>query len=326
MSKYSGTDFELIASAQIKQIAGRAGRFRTAAQAEADEGFQLDKSSTSLPTPNLGLVTTLEDAELPLLRKAMQSDAEPIMSAGIFPPTSILMQFAAYFPPSISFSYILLRLHEISLLHPRFHLCHLKDKVAIADVIQPVQNLTLRDRITLCVAPVNPGKQDGMSAVVQAFAACVAENSSGALLDIPQLEIGLLDEEITLEPKYMDRLESLHKSLILYLWLSYRFAGVFINQAMAFYVKSLVEERIDKMLAEFSSSPQIRARIRRMRDKAIRQMQEMKELPSDEEGASLTTEINIEDQPFTPDSVQEQQRTDFPLLSPKSQSPSEQVR
>ena len=320
VTKYNGSQIELIEPAQIKQIAGRAGRFRTAAQAEANVGSHLDKSSISLPSPNLGLVTTLEDADLPLLRKAMHTNTEPIMSAGILPPTSVLMQFAAYFPPSSSFSYILLRLHEISLLHPRFHLCHLKDQVGIADAIQPVQNLTVRDRIILCAAPVNPGKQDGMSAVLRAFALCIAENSSGALLDIPQLEIGLLDEEVSLDRGYMERLESLHKALILYLWLSYRFAGVFVNQAMAFYVKGLVEERIDKMLTEFSASPAIRVRIQRMRNKAIRQIQEMKEQTShDEENDSSTTETGVTDQPFSAGSEHEQESADLPLLSQSPQ-------
>lgn len=229
-----------------------------------------------LPSPYLGLVTTMEEADLPVLRKAMNSDLSPIMSAGIFPPTAILLKFATYFPPSTSFSYILLRLHELSLRHPRYHLCVLKDQVAIADIIQPIKNLTTHDRIIFCAAPASV-KSPGISPIVTAFAKCVGDNSSGALLDIHELPLDILDQQMTPDRLYMERLELLHKALILYLWLSYRFAGVFINQAMAFYVKRLTEDKIDKMLAEYSASPEIRKRIQRMREEALRQISKLNE-------------------------------------------------
>lgn len=281
VSKFNGYHYEIIEAAHLKQIAGRAGRYRTAAQAEGpatnlDDGNQDSKTSVSMPAPNLGLVTTLEEADLPILSQAMQGELDPIMSAGIFPPTSVLLKFATYFPPATSFSYILLRLHELSLRHPRYHLCALKDQVTIADTIQHIQNLSIHDRIVFCAAPVTV-KSKGMPEILAAFARCVGDNSSGALLDIPETPLDILDEEIKPDRNYMERLESLHKALILYLWLSYRFAGVFINQAMAFHVKRLVEEKIDKMLAEYSSSPAIRERIKKMREDALRQISKLNE-------------------------------------------------
>ena len=212
----------------------------------------------------------------------MLAHAEPIMSAGILPPTSILMQFAAYFPPSTSFSYILLRLHEIALIHPRFKLCNLDTQIKIADAIQPVENLTTADRIIFCNSPADL-KRAGMHIVVAALARCVGDRTSGALLDIPEIQIEALDEEPTVNRNYLERLEMLHSSLVLYLWLSYRFAGVFINQAMAFYVKSLVEERIDKVLTEYSASAKIRAKIQKMREEATRQIQKMALQSSDDD-------------------------------------------
>ncbi|KAL9127789.1 MAG: hypothetical protein Q9217_003395 [Psora testacea] len=312
LQKYNGSFHEIIAFNEIKQIAGRAGRFRTAAQAEREGESQSNESSPTIPSPNLGLVTTLEECDLPIVRKAMENEAAPIMSAGIFPPTSVLIKFAAYFPPSTSFSYILLRLHEISLMHPRFTLCQLKDQIPIADVIQPVKNLTTQDRIIFCAAPANT-RQKGMDVILAAFARCVGENSSGALLDIPELPLDILDEEITLDRNYLERLEKLHKALILYLWLSYRFAGVFINQAMAFYVKGLVEERIDKMLAEFSASPQIRERIRKMREKALERIHEMAESPSDNNENEFTAETEMPDKSYIHDLSDEPELADQPL-------------
>ena len=308
VGKFNGTRFELIQPAQIKQIAGRAGRYRTAAQLEgpagtSNEGMEESKTALGIPAPSIGLVTTLESADLPILRKAMKCEMDPIMSAGILPPTSVLIKFASYFPPRTSFSYILLRLHELSLRHPRYHLCDLRDQIAIADMIQHVQNLTIHDRIVFCAAPAAI-KDTQLPSVLAAFARCVGDNASGALIDIPGLRLELLDEPIKADRDHMARLESLHKALILYLWLSYRFAGVFINQAMAFHVKRLVEERIDKMLAEYSSSPAIRERIKKMRNEALRRISELNEPATESDDSRVQSEMP--DAPLLSDGVSDQ--------------------
>ena len=297
--KFNGSRREVLEDAQLKQIAGRAGRYRIAGQAETparnlDDGKEDSKTSLGMPSENLGLVTCLEDADLPIIREAMRREMDPIMSAGIFPPTNVLLNFATYFPPSTSFSYILLRLQEISLRHPRYHLCNLKDQVLIADAIQPVRNLSIHDRIVFCASPAGM-KHNYMLPSLEAFARCVGDNSSGALLDIPEIPLEILDADITYITRrsrnHMSQLESLHKALILYLWLSYRFAGVFINQAMAFHVKRLVEERIDKVLAEYSSSPAIRENIRKMREEALREISKHNEPAAESDDSRLRVEV-----------------------------------
>lgn len=299
-TKFNGLVYEPIPDHEIKQIAGRAGRYRTAAQAkelERDKREGLEDfagSQNALKesiTQNIGLVTTLEDMDLPRLTKAMHNDAEPVMSAGIFPPTSIILRFSAYFPEGTAFSYILLRLHELSLMHPRFHLCSLRDQIHIADAIEPVQNLTISDRIILCSAPADVTLLD----VLRRYAKCVANSEGGDLLDIPELDLNLLDEGITKDKLYLSKLESLHKALVLYIWLSYRFAGAFTNRAMAFYVKSVVEKTIEAVLTEVSMDKGYTAYIRRLQRKAIerenRQQQCVNETPLEGQENSLETHV-----------------------------------
>ncbi|KAL2039825.1 hypothetical protein N7G274_007225 [Stereocaulon virgatum] len=301
--KYNGFRVELIEPAHLKQIAGRAGRYRTAAQTDGPLG-KLDENTADskktlmqIPSPNVGLVTTFERRDLPLVQRAMQTELDPIMSAGILPPTIILMKFATYFPPSTSFSYILLRLHELSLKHPRYHLCTLKEQIGIADTIQHVR-LSIHDRIIFCSSPCSVN-QPAMAPILHAYARCVGENTSGALLDIPEIPLKVLDDGIRLDRSYMSSLENLHKAIVLYLWLSYRFAGVFVDQAMAFYVKRLVEEKIDKMLAEYSSSPAIRERIKAMRKEALRQISKLKEPFAEPDDSEV--QIEVPDVPLVPE-------------------------
>ena len=138
-------------------------------------------------------------------------------------------------------------------------------------MIEPVTALTIEDRIIFCAAPAAirlPGFED----VVVSFAECVAKSDiSSNLLDIPTLPLEILDGEVTMNRSYLSQLETLHKALILYIWLAYRFTGVFTSEAMAFYVKGLVEERIDKVLGQQPSS-------RKQKLKSLRQLAMLDEL------------------------------------------------
>ncbi len=278
--KFNGSQFEPMSIPHLKQIAGRAGRYRVAPQSkftsgppDVDDSLPPDENpSTSVASGTVGLVTTLEQMDYARMRQAMQTEAEPIMTAGIFPPTAVLTRFAAYFPPGTPFSYILSRLHEISHLHPRYHLCNLRDQTAIADIIEPVQGLTIADRIVFCAAPASH-RLPAFSDIVIAFAQCVAHNTGGTLLEMPNLKLEILDVKVSAEKDYLAGLETLHKALILYIWLSYRFVGVFQNQDMAFYIKGMVEERINDVLAQVSSS-------RKQKMKTLRQLAMLEELGS----------------------------------------------
>ena len=184
----------------------------------------------------------------------MKRQAQPIISAGIFPPASIQQRFANYFPPETPFGYIIVRLHEICRMHPRFHLCDLRDQIGVADLIHPVKDLTIMDRIQFCAAPVSM-RDSSVKKACLAYARCVAEKGGGELLQISALKLELLDVD-TSQMKggeqfklYFEELEGLHKSLVLYLWLSYRFTGIFKSHALARHVKQLIERKIDEALS-----------------------------------------------------------------------------
>lgn len=268
-SKFNGIQRLQINENQIKQIAGRAGRYRTALHPnDISSADDKPNESSQLQPNNVGYVTSLEPKDLPYIHKALKHEAEPITSAGIFPPTNIINQFATYFPPDTPFGYILLRLFEVAHTHRNFHLCGLRELVKIADMIEPVKNLSIRDRIIFCSAPVNT-REPRFRKICVAYAKCIAKNQGGKLLDIPELNLDILDQKPTADKEYLSDLEALHRSLILYLWLSYRFEGVFNTQAMALYVKELVEKNIDVALANFSVSSRLRKKLKSSRKSAV---------------------------------------------------------
>ncbi|KAH3973440.1 hypothetical protein HBH98_093940 [Parastagonospora nodorum] len=288
--KSNGVNYVPLEISEIKQIAGRAGRYKTAhqavnvdtqksiADAAVDPAIGLDdKPQPKEPeTKTVGWVTTLDEVDHAHLKAGMRREPDPITTAGLFPPSLIVERFANYFPPGTPFSYIMLRLHEISEIHPRFHLCGLKDQLAIADTIHLVKNLSIQDRIQICAAPINM-RNAPERAFLRSLAECIADNKSGSLLDIPTLPLAVMDAEPSGKRLYLVELENLHKMLVAYLWLSYRFPQVFVTRSLANYTKKLVEDQIEKTLVQFSTTPQAREARERRRVQAMKELNEQSE-------------------------------------------------
>ncbi|KAI8959017.1 P-loop containing nucleoside triphosphate hydrolase protein [Daldinia sp. FL1419] len=277
MHKRIKNNWRQIPIPEIKQIGGRAGRFRTAQQANKAESTTNANGDEIIGTPpprtgQPGLVTALEGADLSLVQKAFRTEPEPLRTAGIQAPPSVIERFSSYFPPNIPFSYILIRLRDIARLSPRYHICGLKEMLTVANLIQPYP-MSVYDRCVFLNAPVYLRDGKGPQ-VLQAFAKCVSDMDGGELLNIPEVNLELLDMDETFFGKkgeYLRELESLHKTITLYLWLSYRYTGVFRSQSLAFHVKELVETRIDAQLAKISVDvTERRARMEKIRAKADR--------------------------------------------------------
>lgn len=290
-SKFDGVQRRTLTVADIKQIAGRAGRYRTAEQATqapaALQALSVAKGDTPIATAppakidygqratpqsgleNTGFVTTLEKFDFPVVVSAMTAEPEPIRTAGLFPPGPVLERFASYFPRGTPFSFILTRLHELSMMHHRFHLCGLRDQVWIADLIEPVRDLTTADRNIFCAAPAAKGDMDLWRHLMPAYARCVAEQRSASIVDFEELPLETLEAEVEASREYLRELERLHKGVVTYLWLSYRFAGIFNARPLAFHVKELVEGKIETVLGQFSFSEASRRKIAASRERKM---------------------------------------------------------
>jgi hypothetical protein len=177
----------------------------------------------------------------------MNTDPEPIPRFGVCPTHDMIELFCTYFPVGIPYSFILARILDISQTSSRYFFCDMKDTIEIADIIQTVRDLSIAERVKICFAPVSvlvPGHPE----LIKELAEVVANQTGGDLLNIKGLNFECLDEEIQPNRDYLQKLEILHKGLVLYLWMSFRFPGVFIQRPLAIKAKMLVEENIDKCL------------------------------------------------------------------------------
>ncbi|KAH7349259.1 ATP-dependent RNA helicase SUV3 [Plectosphaerella cucumerina] len=241
--KFDGVNFRGLTSSEIKQIGGRAGRFRTARQDAEDE-----KSGSS--EPKLGLVTTLDSNDLQSVEEAFDAGVEALTTAYINPPAFIMERFAEYLPPDTPLAFLLLRIRELAQISPMFLMDISEDALRIADIIQRFP-LTIHERLALLHAPASL-HEPGAEKLVEAIGRCLAERKGGALCDIKEINLEILDA--TAENfggngrEYLRRVESLHHAISLYLWMSYRFPNIFVSQTLAFHVKELAQTAIENYL------------------------------------------------------------------------------
>ncbi|KAL1906988.1 RNA helicase [Sporothrix stenoceras] len=325
-TKHDGINFRHLTVPEVKQIGGRAGRFRTAAAAIKSDSSKNASDKAATPSPERseqfspstaagtdvgtdvgtntgggaakkwgtpGFVTTLDDEDLDIIDEAFQTEAPPLKAAGIQPPIFAIEQFARYFSPDTPFSFILSRMRELAQTSELFQLCNPKEMIEVADIIHPFP-MSVQDRCIFLAAPTSL-RDPGFRSVLEAFARCVSEMRGGALLDIQELDLEILDIEAEEypggAPKYLLAVEALHKSISLYLWLSYRYIGVFVSQQLAFHVKGLVEAKIRQYLDNLTFVPERQ----RQRVEALRKLAEKRE-KSDSNKQQLLAEEEEEEE------------------------------
>ncbi|KAJ5546509.1 hypothetical protein N7494_004094 [Penicillium frequentans] len=231
---------------EIKQIGGRAGRYRPASA-----------TNSSQDGANVGLVTCLEEVDLPYIREAMHTEPPPLRGAGILPPGFAFEKFSFYFPRNVPFEYLLKRVLEIAQMNRLFFMCNTESQQEACQVLDGVDGLSVTDQLFLIAAPLET-RNLALRDVTLAFAECIASNTQGRLLEIPYLNLEILEKPVSGSKDYMYELEGLHKAIILYLWLSYRFGGVFTDRTLATHIKTLTEERLMRALTEFSANKHLR--------------------------------------------------------------------
>ncbi|KAK3950121.1 P-loop containing nucleoside triphosphate hydrolase protein [Pseudoneurospora amorphoporcata] len=264
--KFDGSTQRPLTIPEVKQIAGRAGRYRTANDAaRSGEEDETSVTSTRSKWGAPGFVTAMDGQDLEHITKHLLKDANPITAAGIMPPSHIIERFAFQFSSDIPLGFVLSRLREMARLSSSFNMCSFGDPLDVAEVIKEFK-LSIYDRSVLLTAPVAL-REEAQKDILRAFAWSIANLSGGHLLEIPEIDLEVLDVDpsalnVVKRKDYLVRLEGLHKAITLYLWLSYRYRGVFISQNLAFHVKTLVEEKITNCLesADFDADKQQKRR------------------------------------------------------------------
>ncbi|KAG0273011.1 RNA helicase [Linnemannia exigua] len=200
--KFDGSVVRTLSLTQLKQIGGRAGRFGTEYA--------------------VGLATTLLQRDIPTLKRAMAAPMIDIKRAGIQPTAEMLQQFSIQMPGA-PFSYVLKTFEMMSRNSGLFFLGLFRGMIASAEILDKIQ-MPVRERITFIAAPIQVRDPMVVEAALQlARAVSVGKPMSvDEVIKLPSLSV--LEKNVKLELRV---LESTHRVIMLYLWLSQRFGDVF---------------------------------------------------------------------------------------------------
>ncbi|GAA5798947.1 hypothetical protein HPULCUR_004356 [Helicostylum pulchrum] len=225
VEKFNGKKFSYVSVPQLKQIAGRAGRFGTAYSE--------------------GEVTTLKPDDLTYVKECISAPIIPLEMAGLQPTVDILELFALQMPGE-KFSGLLQKFEDMASLNGDYFLCNYRDQKAIAERLENVK-LPLRDLYQFVTAPVSTRNEKSME-VIELFAKKLSNNETCTLDDVIQLP-----NVTPTKPEELAGLENSHKNIMLYMWLSLRYPDTFTStQDRAVETKTRCEVMIDDVLKQGS--------------------------------------------------------------------------
>ncbi|WFC99528.1 RNA helicase [Malassezia yamatoensis] len=285
LTKWNGRENVTLSISQIKQIAGRAGRYGTQ---DSNAG---------------GLALTRHENEMPLLHAAISAPIEPLARAALQPPSGLLESLALLLPfakehrfghkskhtslaPAGRARSLAALYEDMTLLaqfEPRsFALADFASQQAIAPILErrSRNSFTHPEKEKWANAPVNLRDER----LVAWFGNAVESYADGALVSFEECaqDLGTLEtEEAVLDVMQAARLrreeakksseplelftaaedaevlsietlmilESHHRSMSLYLWLAYRFPLAFCFQSEVEHRKARTEDAIEFCLA-----------------------------------------------------------------------------
>lgn len=238
LKKWDGTKFLPVSVSQIKQIAGRAGRYKSTPS-------NISESSMS------GYVTSLEQKDIRPLHTALSQPLQTLKKAILFPPLHIQELFASFFRPGTSLALIIRRFQKLSKTTGLYSILDTTQQEAILELLESISDLTVSERLILSAAPVKIKDSEVISAFM-AFATIISLGKPKTILEIPEVNLECLDCNADLDLRQLERLEVLHKMLLIFLWLSNRFPAILLSGPECQEVKETCENLINKNLSRIN--------------------------------------------------------------------------
>ncbi|KAJ3673294.1 hypothetical protein LUZ60_006668 [Juncus effusus] len=221
MKKFDGESHRDLTVPEIKQIAGRAGRY-----------------GSKFP---VGEVTCLNEDDLPLLHSSIDASSPILEQAGLFPTFDLLSLYSKLHSTK-RFHPILEKFLEKAKLSPDYFISDCEEMLKVAAVVDQLP-LNIYDKYLFCLSPVDMNDDISAQGLIQ-FAENYAKKGLVRLKEI--FTPGTL--EVPKNQKQLKELESIHKVLDLYVWLSYRVEESYPDREVAASQKSMCSLLIEEFL------------------------------------------------------------------------------
>lgn len=233
--KFDGVQETKVSPAQIKQIGGRAGRYRVAG------------SASTVKDESLGTVTALNNKDLAYIKACFAKNTPTITKAGIFPSDAVLRQYALSIGYNTPFHEILSMVSAYSITSDTYELSDIRQMTDTARVFDGINRLTFEDKLVLSKAPANMSNPLVRRAFIR-FCQVIANGESKNIVEVADTGIQYLRMSNLPMGTASETYESVHRVINLFLWLSYRFPNALKDRRGAFELRELCESKISTVL------------------------------------------------------------------------------
>ncbi|KAG5493998.1 hypothetical protein JKF63_01831 [Porcisia hertigi] len=259
MRKFDGNNMVELPAETVQQIAGRSGRFGLARQHA------------------VGHCTVLHERDMKAFDTAMSAQLAPITKAGLLPTSDILQLFieletakarkegkGASDPNGRSFFELMSRFASSCSVSQHFFPCDIhRSLLRLAELLEPVRDLSLTDRILFCYLPLS----DTSAASLQLILAYAMDHAAGkpVLLRfdvrcaelMKQVDTGVVcdrreaPQQHRQQPRSLrdlvTELEQCFRQAEMYCWLSWRFGKTFVERERGLELKASISAALARL-------------------------------------------------------------------------------
>jgi len=224
ISKFDGNVNRELEIGEIKQIAGRAGRFRTQTGEEGESGK----------------VTSVQKDSIPAIKRAMKVST-PKLEEALVKSSKHSMKLTSY-SENIAFSTLVMDWYRNVETGRNYRMSRVAKIIDYAKLTDKIRDLTFSERVMLLDAPISndPTQEAAFVKICRTIAASRVVNVVTLFPDII--------ESLSHTNTSTQVLEKVHRIISLYLWFSYRFPCNFTDRATAVDLKRLCEAQFNALL------------------------------------------------------------------------------
>ncbi|KVH97362.1 ATP-dependent RNA helicase SUV3, mitochondrial isoform X1 [Cynara cardunculus var. scolymus] len=238
MEKFDGLEMRPLSVPEIKQIAGRAGRY-----------------GSKFPA---GEVTCLAAKDLPLIHSSLNRPSPILERAGLFPTFDLLYMYSRSHL-NCGLCQILEQFLENAKLSANYFIADCEEMLKVAAVLDELP-ISLHDKYLFCISPADMSDEILSQGLTQ-FAHTYAKKEIVRLREI--FTPGTL--KVPKTQAELKELESIHKVLELYVWLSFRLEDSFPDRELASSQKSICGMLIEEFLERLGFQKPMPRRLKQFR-------------------------------------------------------------
>jgi ATP-dependent RNA helicase SUPV3L1/SUV3 len=262
MRKFDGHSRIKLPIMDVKQIAGRAGRYKVAdisgqqtkRESTAEDVIeQTIEDPSEAPRAKYGLVTTLSPESQRYLKYCMVTPSPVLKHAQLQLPDEILRRYANLVGLGSGFGRIWDGIPRHAVLDPSapYSMADLREPNRVAALLDTIEGLLFEDRLQLVKVPVRRYRQ--CEEAFSAYCRVIANGESLPIYDIPESSVEFLQMTPMKPAQHLtEKYEIVSNNISLFLWLQYRFPNNFLDRQSASELAGLCERRFNEYLEKLN--------------------------------------------------------------------------